>query len=180
MQKTWVQSLGQEDPLEKEMATHSSILAWEIPWMEEPGGLQSTGSQRVGHDWATSLSFFHVSMSHVNIKPWRFSALSIFISKSKLTEWYASDSDEVWYKISFSINSWVKDLFHKCRKLVKMFRLKGKIVWLWGGASLDALEKPSLNVTLCPHENDSVLMKFGAKTQNWIWFEVREVVMTSP
>ena len=47
---TWVQSLGQEDPLEKEMATHSSILAWRIPWMEELGGLQSTGSQRVRHD----------------------------------------------------------------------------------------------------------------------------------
>ena len=46
----WVQSLGQEDLLEKELATHSSILAWEIPWTEEPGGLQSTGSQRVGHD----------------------------------------------------------------------------------------------------------------------------------
>ena len=46
-------SLGQEDPLEKAMATHSSSLAWRIPWMEEPGGLQSTGSQRVGHDWAT-------------------------------------------------------------------------------------------------------------------------------
>ena len=45
-----VQSLGQEDPLEKEMATHSSILAWEIPWAEEPGGLQSMGSQRVGHN----------------------------------------------------------------------------------------------------------------------------------
>ena len=45
-----VLSLGQEDPLEKEMATYSSILAWKIPWMEEPGGLQSTGSQRVGHD----------------------------------------------------------------------------------------------------------------------------------
>ena len=43
-------SLGQEDPLEKEMATHSSILAWRIPWTEQPGGLQSTGSQRVGHD----------------------------------------------------------------------------------------------------------------------------------
>ena len=42
--------------MEKEMATHSSILAWRIPWMEEPGGLQSTGSQRVGHDWATSLT----------------------------------------------------------------------------------------------------------------------------
>ena len=50
MQETWVQSLGQEDALEKEMATHSSILAWRIPWMEEPGGLQSTGSQRVEHD----------------------------------------------------------------------------------------------------------------------------------
>ena len=48
VQETWVQSLGQEDPLEKEMATHSSILAWKIPWMEEPGGLQSMGSQRVG------------------------------------------------------------------------------------------------------------------------------------
>ena len=50
MQETWVQSLGQEDPLEKEMAIHSSTLAWKIPWMEEPGGLQSTGLQRVGHD----------------------------------------------------------------------------------------------------------------------------------
>ena len=50
MQETWVQSLGQEDPPEKEMATHSSILAWRIPWTEEPGGLQSTGSQRVEHD----------------------------------------------------------------------------------------------------------------------------------
>jgi len=50
MQETRVQSLGQEDPLEKEIATHSSILAWEIPWTEEPGGLQSMGTQRVGHD----------------------------------------------------------------------------------------------------------------------------------
>ena len=50
MRETWVQSLGQEDPLEKEMATHSSILAWRISWTEEPGGLQSTGLQRVRHD----------------------------------------------------------------------------------------------------------------------------------
>ena len=49
-QKTWVQSLGWEDPLEKGMATHSSTLAWRTPWTEEPGGLQSMGSQRVGHD----------------------------------------------------------------------------------------------------------------------------------
>ena len=51
MQETWVRSLGQEDLLEKEMATHSSILAWRIPWTEEPGGLQSTGSQRVRHNF---------------------------------------------------------------------------------------------------------------------------------
>ena len=50
IQETRVQSLGREDLLEKGMATHSSILAWKIPWMEEPGRLQSMGSQRVGHD----------------------------------------------------------------------------------------------------------------------------------
>ena len=50
MQETWVRSLGLEDPLEKELATHSSIPAWKIPWMEEPGRLLSMGLQRVGHD----------------------------------------------------------------------------------------------------------------------------------
>ena len=53
MQRMWALCLGQEDPLEKEMATHSSILAWEIPWTEESGGLQSTGLQRVARDWTT-------------------------------------------------------------------------------------------------------------------------------
>ena len=53
MQETWVQSLGWEDPLEEDMTTHSSILAWEIPWTEETGGLQSMGLQRVGHSLAT-------------------------------------------------------------------------------------------------------------------------------
>ena len=55
VRETRVQSLGWEDPLEKEMATHSSTLAWKIPWTEEPGRLQSMGSQRVRHDWVTSL-----------------------------------------------------------------------------------------------------------------------------
>ena len=54
--ETWVQSLGREDPLEKEMATHFSTLAWKIPWMEEPGRLQSMGLQRVRHDWVTELN----------------------------------------------------------------------------------------------------------------------------
>ena len=55
MWETWVQSRGQKDPLKKEMATHSSTLPWKIPWMEEPGKLQSMGLQRVAHDWAASL-----------------------------------------------------------------------------------------------------------------------------
>ena len=58
MRETQVWSLGLEDPLEKEMATHSSTLAWKIPWTEEPDRLQYMGSQRVGLDWVTSLSLF--------------------------------------------------------------------------------------------------------------------------
>ena len=57
MWKTWVQSLGWEDPLEKEMATHSSTLAWKIPWIEELGRLQSMGLQRVGHDFTFTFHF---------------------------------------------------------------------------------------------------------------------------
>ena len=60
MWETWVRSLGREDPLEKEMATHASSIAWKIPWMEEPGRLQSMGSQRVGHNWATSLISLYI------------------------------------------------------------------------------------------------------------------------
>ena len=63
LQETWVQCLGWEDILEKEMATHSSTLAWKIWWTEEPGRLQSMGSQRLGHDWATSLSLLRVVLT---------------------------------------------------------------------------------------------------------------------
>ena len=62
-QKTWIQSLGQEDPLEEEMATHSSILAWEIPSTEEPGGLQTMGLQRVKHNLATE----HVDVAMIKV-----------------------------------------------------------------------------------------------------------------
>ena len=65
-QETWVQSLGQEEPLEKGTAIHSSISAWRIPWTEEPGGLQSMESQRVGHDWATNT---YIALSSKNDVP---------------------------------------------------------------------------------------------------------------
>ena len=63
IQETWVLSLGQEDPLEKEMATHSSTLAWKIPWTEERGGLQSMGSQSFGHDsGANTITAVHLQV----------------------------------------------------------------------------------------------------------------------
>ena len=69
MQETQVRSLGREDPLEKEMATHSSTLAWKIPWTEEPGRLQSMESQRIKHDRVTSLSLLDLynRLSHIDI-----------------------------------------------------------------------------------------------------------------
>ena len=77
MQETWVWSLSWEEPLEKGMATHSSILAWRILWTEEPGGLQSMGSQKVGHDWVTNFYmfsrkffFFKVLWSAGSSEPW--------------------------------------------------------------------------------------------------------------
>ena len=69
-QETQVQSLGGEDPLEKTMATHSSILAWRILWTEEPGRLQSQRSQRGRHDWATNTLTFHMSFDRFYVKFW--------------------------------------------------------------------------------------------------------------
>ena len=89
MQETWVWSLGQEDPLEKGMATHSSMLAQRTPWTEEPGGLQSLGSQRVGHDWVTNAFTFHLVLTSQRslkpsilkfpqLPPWLSMCLSVF------------------------------------------------------------------------------------------------------
>ena len=79
MQETWVASLDQEDPLEKEMATHSSTLAWESPCTEEPGGLQSMGSQIVRHDCATKK---HLS---IHMLCWVTGTLTIFCSPGQIS-----------------------------------------------------------------------------------------------
>ena len=83
--ETWVRSLGREDPLEKEMVAHSSILAWRIPWTEEPGRLQSTGSQRVRHDW-TSLHFMVFPVVIYECESWTI----------KKTEHRIIDAFELW------------------------------------------------------------------------------------
>ena len=70
IQETQVGSFGWEDPLEKGMATHSSVLAWVIPWTEEPGGLQSMGSQRVRYDWVTDTFTFSYTWYHLPFSFW--------------------------------------------------------------------------------------------------------------
>ena len=84
MRENWVQSLGQEDPLEKGTATHSSILAWRIPWTEEPDGLQPMGSKRVGHDYVTNTFTFRPL--HTLPEPPLFPFLSAHLSCSYGTE----------------------------------------------------------------------------------------------
>ena len=87
VRETQVRSLGGEDPLEKEIATHSSTLAWKIPWTEEPGGLQSMESQRVGHDWVTSLSLFTLDVSK-EVEKERISFHLFEGTVTKRTWWY--------------------------------------------------------------------------------------------
>ena len=96
MWETWVQSLGQEDPLEKEMATHSSIPASRIPWTEEPGGLQSMGSQRVRHDWATNAHGHLTSLNYLQ-KKWH--------SKKYLHEIYMQNITSLLKNMNYSNNN---------------------------------------------------------------------------
>ena len=82
MQETWVRSLGREDPLEKEMATHSSIFAWRIPWTEEPGGLQSMESQTVRNNWVTEHACTHAWFGGSGVKEggtWDFTYMKMML-----------------------------------------------------------------------------------------------------
>ena len=112
MWETWVRSLGQEDPLEKETATHSSILAWRIPWKEELGGLQSTG-RRVRHDWATSLSLNMVK--RLLLKELVFSFVKFF----SLFFWFRCFCRDLERK--FSANKWKQPLLPRYSKGLHSF-----------------------------------------------------------
>ena len=91
MQETWVWSLGQEDSLEKEMATHSSILAWDIPWREESGGLWSMGSQKVRHNFATehtrAVLIFNFSVVSQVMFPFSFLLTALSNKSAKGLSW---------------------------------------------------------------------------------------------
>ena len=116
-QETWVQSLGQEDPLEKEMATHSSTAAWKIPWMEETGRLQSMGSQRIGHDWATSLVHWfdtckyarNISYSCIQKPRWESVMCLLLKKKKKLS---LEDPEHLsWTSLTQRKMQWNRDSF---------------------------------------------------------------------
>ena len=99
MRETWVQALGRADPLETEVTIHSRTIAWKIPWTEEPGRLQSVGSQRVRHNWATSLSPFTFFADKINVS--NFLCIVYFIQILSL----------VFKQISF----WSKSKFSNCQ-----------------------------------------------------------------
>ena len=108
MQETWVRSLGQEDPLEKEMEAHSSILAWKVPWIAEPRRLQTMGSQRVGHDCTTSLHMYmHIRFS-IYIQIYRLSLHGLIKTRvfSVLILWLSSNLQEEKTKSQLGVSAW--------------------------------------------------------------------------
>ena len=111
MWETGVQFLGQEDPLEKEMVIHSSTLAWKIPWTEEPDRLQSMGSQRVGHDWATSLSLSSRGSLVLLFLPWGWCNLNIW------GYWYFSRQS--WFQLTCASSSLAFRMMYSAYKLNK-------------------------------------------------------------
>ena len=132
MWETWVRSLSWEDPLEKEMATPSRILAWKIPWVEEPGVLQSMGLQRVGHNWATSLyTWFYpvhadsfspdISQLHVELKGWVMITNSQcpdsrYCQTSTLTRWDTRSFLQI-FSLFMKYSTHIKDyIFNICKE----------------------------------------------------------------
>ena len=112
MQETQVQSLGHKDPLEKEMVTHSSTLTWKIPWTEEPGRVQSMGSQRVGHCWAFSLTMLIGDPEHPWEHPCVVSVYNSDISagqKELMSSHWSFSYFTSSYRFSFNDNWWFKD-----------------------------------------------------------------------
>ena len=117
VQERRVQSLGEEDQLEKGMATHSSILAWRIPWTEEPGGLQSMGSCRIRHDWMTNtftLTFLEQRENFLCVIP----TFMLFLEQEEGLLWMHSAPTEHLGKLPLSLVSdhWVRSEFSSQRK----------------------------------------------------------------
>ena len=141
MQVMWVQSLGREDPLEEEMATHSSVLAWRIPWTEEPGGLRSRGSQRVGHNRATN----------------SFASLPPLGSKASLSHWVWADHSPKKYSDPLFLEgaSW------------QAMQWTGRGVWSAHRAPLPGLGCLQPSILFCRMSNSWVGSRDGGEGERW-------------
>ena len=151
MWETQVQSLGRDDLLEKEMATHSSILAWKIPWTEEPGRLQSMGSLRVGRDWATSLHLATYCRS-VNISP-----VSLHIQHNAQLNEFSSLTSNTTPKVhEFRFSKppttypWMKN---PCS-----FLGQDLYIWVWLPSFTSAINFPFFHKYFCPY---SLILIYG-------------------
>ena len=135
MQETPVQYLGQEDSLEKGKAAHSSTLAWRIPWTEEPGGLQSTGSQRVGHNWVTNTFFFLPISQSCKVPFWQMvyqSSLSTNLCVLMLgprNNWIPGPMG-MWVFCHFVEMAWTKGFLKEACSCFKLF-LRLSSLWSW-------------------------------------------------
>ena len=132
MRETWVRSLGWEDLLEKEIATHSSILAWRIPGTEDPGRLQFMGSQRVGHDWVTSLHFTSLHLIHVFMKlasQWHSGKESSCQYSRPMQVWFLGWKDPLEKKMAMH-SIFLPGEFHGQRSLVGYSPWGRKETWL--------------------------------------------------
>ena len=123
MQETQVRFLGLEDPLKKGMATHSSNLAWRIPWTEEPGGLQPMGSQRIRHDWSTNILTFHTPRGRGSrvLETGAYCVLPRCQLRIKVTFLFPPNSDSVF----FIPLRWAE----KAKLLAATLSMQG--VWVW-------------------------------------------------
>ena len=150
MRETQVRSLGREDPLEKVMATHSRILTWRMPWKEEPGGLQSMGSKRAGHDWATNT----------------FTLSDSFINKLENNKWW-----EVWTPVHCW---WGHEVVQLLCSRIWQFLKKSNIASPWSGNFTSEIKSRNMNRYFSTHVYSSIIhngQKAEATQMPTIWVD---------
>ena len=153
MQKTWLWSLGQEDPLEKGMATHFSILTWSIQWTNKAGRLQSMGSWGVGHDWATDSWWCWVFHKWNVIRTDWIDALRVSVSRATFSFSVCVRQCSRWW-LSISLGPQMKTTVWKQRNETTLSSMKCWVVDHWPQQNIGELLWSRCFLYLCHHENN--------------------------